>query len=131
MKPTKKQFKAEVAKEIKHLAKVLTEEQKGRLDLVTFNPVNMTTCIYGQLTGNSSSHEATALYPKNYSNGNNAHWLYNEVKPHPDNYFENHNFDKGESYTALEKYLLMVDTEMHKHIISYLKGNIKHLRLYL
>lgn len=120
--PTKKQFKAEVAKEIKYLAKNITEQQKTQLDITTFNANNIHLCIYGQLFGCSCYTIALDFYPRKYAIC--ANWS-------DKNSFEDQIFIQGKNYTGLEKYVLMVDKEMHKHIISYLKGEIKHLRLYL
>lgn len=78
-------------------------------------------CVYGLLTGRCDSPRALELMPKSFM------FLTNFGACGIG--FDNHSFDKGFKFTALEKYLVMVNREMHKKIIQYLKGEISEIEL--
>ena len=55
---------SEVLKEIEHLQKHATKDEKERLNLIKFDADHIEKCIYGLMTGNCSSNRAEDLYPK-------------------------------------------------------------------
>lgn len=101
-----------VRKEIISLKKKATSEELCKLNFSTLAPSNTEKCIYGQMTGDCDSDRARELSPKTFK------WV------DDDNVI-------GDAYTALEKYILegaRGNDNMNKHIIDFLKGNVKRLR---
>jgi hypothetical protein len=58
---TFEQLKDDVRKEAEALKIHATKEERGRLDIKTFNPGNYDACIYGQLTESCFSRRAAYL----------------------------------------------------------------------
>ena len=55
-------------KELNHLRQHATKEEKEKLNFESLKTTNVTTCIYGQMTGKCSSPRAKELYSKVYNN---------------------------------------------------------------
>jgi hypothetical protein len=101
----RKVFNEMVSKEINHLRTHATYEEKGRLDFETFDRSDDTYCIYGQMTGDCHSDRSKELMPKIFQSIGIKY------------------FKEGGYFTALEKYLFMVNSEKHEEIINYIKGD--------
>ena len=128
----KSKFLKEVMTEINHLRNNATPEEKDRLDFESFIQTSSRQCIYGQMTGHCNSIRAKELYPKTY------YYIKNKAgEYHPNGYlpFSKHEFKDGDRVTPLEKYLYMcanrdgTKSKTHRHIIDYIKGNRKTLKL--
>lgn len=109
-----KQFIQNVRKEINHLRKNATDEEKSRLNFDDFDYASKFGCIYGRLTGRCDSIRAVELYSKQLS----SYSLRNPIKQK----------NAGNTFTWLESYLYHSTANTHKHIIKYIKGEIKELR---
>jgi hypothetical protein len=101
----RKVFNEMVSKEINHLRTHATAEEKSKLDFISFDYQDHEHCIYGQMTGDCFSDRAKELMPKTYTSASIGF------------------FNKGENFTALEKYLFMVNSKKHLEIINYIKGD--------
>ncbi len=124
MKVTKREFLAEVKRELKHIRNNATSEEIGNLDFSTLNYNSTTKCIYGQMTGYCSGERACQLYAKT--------WRWSGSWDDAKSEFPNWNsIDKlkGHTSTALEKFLYISTRPMHSDIIKYLKGEIKTITL--
>lgn len=115
-----------VIKEIETIKKKATNEEIARLNFNVFDASRIDRCIYGQMTGNCDSARALKLMPKKYDEIG-----FNDSSAYSKDYiqFEVQDFTKGNYFTALEKYLFMVKAPVHRHIISYLKGRTKVLKI--
>jgi hypothetical protein len=109
----RKEFNEMVSKEINHLRTHATDEEKGRLDFENFDHNDNTSRIYGQMTLSCHSDRANALKPE----------IYAKISDKLGNDFSKKSFAKGASFTALEKYLFMVNSKKHLEIINYIKGD--------
>ena len=118
---SKTDFMIEVIKELNHIKKHATDEELSKLDIKSLNHESSQYCIYGLMTGFCMSNRALELYHKTFSIA--------AYKRHES--FIVQDFEAGSNFTALEKYLYMVNDDVHKHIIDFLKGNINHLNLNL
>ena len=118
-------FLKEVKAELDNIKSRATETEIARLNFEAFEHDSRTACIYGQLTGNCDSQRANELQEKTYdrvqAEGECVSPTYNP--------FKKQDFSKGNSYTALEKYLFMVKPVTHGRLIQYLKGEIKSITL--
>lgn len=116
-----------VRDEIKSLKKNATKKEIAKLNFKSFSHTNSKVCIYGQMTGHCDSDRAMELIPKTFD----------RIAKNPDDImysnallsFSKQSVEEGINWTALEKYLYMVDSDTHRHIIDYLKGNVKQLRI--
>jgi hypothetical protein len=109
----RKEFNEMVSKEINHLRTHATDEEKSRLDFETFDRSDDRYCIYGQMTGNCFPDRAKVLMPK----------IYDRISGKKGYSFNFQSFKKGIYFTALEKYLFMVNSKKHLEIINYIKGD--------
>lgn len=114
-------FLSKVKREIKHIKKHATEDEKSLLNFSDFNHTSRFECIYGQMTGECDSERALALYPKKYIS---CGGVFDYHIP-----FEKHSFEKGTQFTPLEKYLYMVKSDVHQHIIEYIRGEVNRLKI--
>lgn len=121
-KMEKTTFTKLVLDELEAIKTKATKEEIDRLDFTTLDVKNNFKCIYGQMTGDCFSKRAKELMPKSFD------YLFGTLGD-KDYRFQNQSFEKGESFTALEKYLGMCDSVMHKKIIQYLKGEIQEIKL--
>jgi len=109
-----KQFIQNVRNEINHLRKNATDEEKNRLNFDDFDYESKYRCIYGRLTGKCDSIRAVELYSKQLS----CYSLHKDIK----------HKETGATFTWLESYLFHSNANTHKHIIKYIKGEIKELK---
>jgi hypothetical protein len=118
----KETFIKKVQKELDKIKKRATKEEIDKLDFNSFRYDSQVACIYGQMTGDCDSVRATEIKKKTFKeiDGFGDHSGYK---------FEQQDFKKGKEFTALEKYLFMVNSETHKEIIQYLKGETKEINL--
>lgn len=124
MKPnTKNQFIIQVMNELNVIKTNATQEEISRLDPSTFNAGVGNLCIYGQMTGSCSSRRAKEIFPKVYAG---IRGVESSSNPYT---FKNQNYQEGNNYTSLEKYLIMTSHSKCLEIIEYLKGNITEIRL--
>lgn len=120
-----KEFLNLVLDELIYLKDNVSEKLLDRLDFATFEPDLHSKCIYGQMTGHSESVLANQLYPKRFE------LISREVTSEDFIPFEKQIFTEGTNFTALEKYLYMVDSEKHLEIIQFLKSEISTIRVTL
>ncbi len=118
----KKDFLAEVMTEIEHIKAHATTQEIEKLNISFFDHNSPYSCIYGQMTGNCHSDRAKELSPKvyGYIGGDSLLEWRN---------FRKQNFESGEQYTSLEKYLYSGSWTIHRNIIRYLKGETQKLKL--
>ena len=121
---TEKKFYDMVLDELKHLKENATPEEIAKLKFDTFNHANGQECIYGQMTGSCISSRAKELYSKHFKNVALA--VTNEVLFNDKN---NAYWNIGYKYTALERYLFMIDKKAHNQILNYLKGQIDDIKI--
>ncbi len=113
-------FLKEVDVELKHLKKHATKEEISNLNLKKFSSYLRDRCIYGQMTGECDSSRAKELYVKSY-----CKLPYNEIF----NTESLPNFDTGNHFTALERYICFIDRKQTCKIMEYLKGTIDNIDL--
>jgi len=138
---TKEQFLADVRTEVESLKQNATPEEVARLNIEDFNPMNMSKCIYGQMTGSCENKRAKELMDKACV----------RVTRDDSRKFENKSFDEvagkinGEYTQQTWKprgwhdrdydYLSMVEAYIFlkgsspKNIMDYLKGEVDTLEL--
>lgn len=118
----KKKFIKKVQKELEKIKEKATKEEISKLDFNSFRHDSQIACIYGQMTGDCDSPRAVEIKKKTFKEidgfGNNSGYS-----------FKNQDFQKGKEFTALEKYLFMVDSTQHKALIQYLKGETNKIDL--
>lgn len=129
-KITKPEFIKMVRKELLHLKKHTTSKEKSRLKIHTFNHEMNAQCIYGQLTTMCNNNRAKELMPKQYGRIGlkKLQWRRDDVLIGMCPFYKQ-SFVKGSTFTALEKYLFMVDSNQHEQVIKYIKGDIKTIIL--
>lgn len=112
-------FLIAVRAEIKRIKRLATAEEIDRLDFSKFSHSDVDRCIYGQMTGFYSSNRAKAIMPKSF----------NEISPGFDDVtkYKALSFQKGDSFTYMEKYLYVCSPNTRKHIIDFLKDKVKVL----
>ncbi len=123
----KKDFLIEVMQEIEIIKKKATPEEKGRLAIADFDVDRSMKCIYGLMTGYCNSTRARDIMQKKYrwtGSGKVATGL--SFSKHS---FELKNDKETFNYTALEKYLFMIDRSKTEDIINYIKGETENLTL--
>lgn len=140
---TADQFLEEVMAEIEAIKTNATEEEKSRLDLLTFNPKHPRRCIYGQMTGDCRTVRATELILKGCKR-----YMYNDFNnyPNPDITLERNfipvkkvsngttvNWDMALGgdliyLSSLETYIVTPYAN-NKDILAYIKGEIDTLTL--
>jgi hypothetical protein len=112
----KKMFKQLVIKELNHLRENVPVEMLSELNVETLKPDSYKNCLYGQLTTNSKQMSyKNDLYPKSFELISEIFYNTNFIK------FKDQDFSKGDRFTALEKYLYMVNSSKHKEIIDFIK----------
>ena len=116
--------------EAKALRRYTTPQQKASLSLDLFDPRDGEYCIYGQLTGDCDSIEATELAKKCakglFSNslsliGKNEYYLESHYAPHA-------KIRGTEYFTPLEVYIYNRNADA-KRILRYIKGDTDELNL--
>lgn len=115
----KSKFIKEVLIELEGIKARATKEEINRLNFDHRKPAY---CIYGQMTGTCNSDRAIEIYGKNYEEISRE---YNEDLV----IFDKQDFSKGNWFTALEKYLFMVEAPVHEEIIKFLKGEVETIKL--
>lgn len=110
--------------EIKRIKKVATEDEISRLNFETFYPNKVSSCIYGQMTGDCGSPRAKEIMPKQFDEIFKPELVYTTKN---ERLLSNQDFRSGSAFTALEKYLYIADKKTQKHIISFLKGKTPKL----
>jgi hypothetical protein len=132
----KQYFLSAVEHEVRSLKENATAEELGRLDFDSLNPSYADRCIYGQMTGNCGSIRARNLMIKGCTMVAPLHITSNRnftsirrfiVKSNNDNdwNFRSRTFNY---FSALEHYIIFKGSK-NAHIISFLKGETKRLRL--
>jgi hypothetical protein len=119
----RKEFVQMVVDEINTIKKRATKKEIAKLNSKIVDPLHSENCIYGQMTGHCDSKRAKELYKKTFENVQ-LRPSFNSKVP-----FNKQVFSAGEKFSALEKYLFMVDKKVHKHIVSYLKGTTRTLKI--
>lgn len=119
----RKEFLEAVVAEIENIKLNATKEEKDKLNKESFEHFTVSKCIYGQMTGMCDSARAVELTPKSYER-TTYRWTLAESK------FSDLEFEHGESFTALEKYLYIISPEERFHIIDYIKGETKTLNIH-
>jgi len=122
---TKSAFLIAVIAEIMRIKRLATKKEIANLNFSRFQHWHSSNCIYGQMTGECSSPRARRIMPKTFEDivGD---WCSGAGGSHKYG-FERQKFEKGKTFTALEKYLYMCPKTTHKHIIDFLKGKEKKL----
>ncbi len=124
----KENFVKQVKRELDTIKKNATQTEIARLRVNTFNHRNPMLCIYGQMTGECTSKRAKEIRRKSFQNiGGDSVFSNGEGVL----VFDKQNFDKGNLFTPLEKYLYMVDFSKRKDTINYLKGKTTTIDLKL
>ena len=145
-KITKVQFLKDVRTEIENIKKYARKSEIQKLDFDTFNPLSVSRCIYGQMSGACDSSRGSNLIYK----------CCERVMPQPDTeetvkrggwkhiqkYLNGHikkTFKSGKAYkeARAEKYAYLSSLEAYiqlpsaktKNIISYLRGESERLVL--
>lgn len=117
-------FLIAVISEIKRIKRLATKKEIHKLDFKSFEHWSSSNCIYGQMTGYCDSKRARVIMPKKFDNiEGEACMLTSDHKRK----FEDQTFEKGTTFTALEKYLYMCSKKTHKHIFDFLKGETENL----
>lgn len=122
----RKSFLLMVKDELETIKQKATIDEINKLDFSKFNHTNLCNCIYGQMTGHCNSTRAMEIFEKTF---------YNVCSTDDDDdfkkyvAFKNHDFTKGHTCTALEKFLFMISAENHLLLIRYLKDEIKIINL--
>ena len=119
------QFLAEVRAEIETIKEKATDEEKSKLDFAELDHDSRYSCIYGQMTGFCESFRAQELMPKSYE----TFQVLGAPTNLDDYYIQHQSTKEGTSVTALEKFLFSSPSEVHKNIISYIKGEAEALEL--
>ena len=114
-------FFAQVKKELVNLRKKATQEEIKKLNFAQFDHTVKYACIYGQMTGNCASERAKKLQPKTYG------YIGNFGKKRSK--FEVHDFDEGNRFTALEKYLYMCTKAQQRLIFQFLRKKINNIEI--
>ena len=117
----KEEFLQMVKDELDTIKTTATKNEIQRLDFKIFDEASSELCIYGQMTSHCSSARAFELMPKKFEFFAGESFSFVP--------FSKISFREGTKFTALEKYLVMVDKKMHKQIIQYLKGEINVINL--
>jgi hypothetical protein len=121
----KEKFIAKVQKELAKIKKLATPEELAKLKFKMYDPNDPSYCIYGLMTGNAGSDRAKVFKKKQFQF---VGQLPNSGKD--SRKFEDHSFDKGEKFTALEKFLMMVEGKKEvKGLFKYLKGKTETINL--
>lgn len=126
----KKELRLSASKEVRNIKKHATKKEISRLDYRSLRPQYQESCIYGQMTGDCFSERA------NYLIGKCAVRYTEEIPFNSDAYNEEeiHLTEEGlgeyatRNYSALELYIFSPEAKS-EHLISWLKGDIKNLRL--
>ena len=140
---TKKQFFQEVTDEIENIKKFATDKEKQKLDFDNFDPDFLTSCIYGQLTGDCESDRAIKLIRKCckryfHFEENDLYFSFDDktfkdVKidingiEMPDDFILD-NLRNYEYHSLLEGFIRLRNAN-NKNIISYIKGDKEKLIL--
>jgi len=118
---TKKQFIEDVKKEAMALRKHATKEEIGKLDFENLEPLSVTRCIYGQLTGECDTPRASQLIrqcaPVLFEIAD-----FNERGPIPVTEFQYYHS------SPIERYITGKGAK-NKNLIAYLKGECNDLVL--
>lgn len=122
---TREELNAMTLEELVTIKANARAEEIKRLNFETFSNVVSNACIYGQMTGSCISMRARQIYPKIFRHLN-IEYTYGIQKVSS---MESQNFEPGDSFTPLEKYLLLVDEAQHKEVIKYLKGEVETIEL--
>lgn len=146
---TKKQFLADVAKEVEALREHATDEEKERLDFYNFNPRTVRGCIYGQMTRDCESERAHELMnlscvrQMNIKNGSKVGTTdltdktFTEIAHFVNGDYDEKTWDKNSHgfltrtfayLSALEGYINLKDAK-NKNVIAYIKGETDKLVL--
>jgi len=148
---TFEQLKEDVRKEAEALRIHATKEERGRLDITTFNPSHYDNCIYGQMTKTCFSQRASFLifncckrYFKSWDddhatmeeharagrvvevvNGETIEGVNNadDLFDHRDQYS-----DRGFHFSAIEAYIMTPEANIAS-LIAYLRGETETLTL--
>jgi len=119
-----KTFLKNVRIELNNLRLNATDEEKSKLDINKLNASDSIMCIYGQMTGHCNSKRAIELTPKKYEfiineNDNfNLDDLLMDIK-------DISLIEDEQIYTALEKYLFLIDDKQRGIVIDFIKGDRK------
>lgn len=135
----KQEFLQEVQEELDNIKAKATKKEISNLTYKALMHDSPSSCIYGLMTGGCKTDRAIELAPKDY-----YRVQLDEVEKdvwtilNGENFysFEEQDFNKSShigygDFTALEKYLFMVNPLKHKQIIKYLKGTLKTINLTL
>lgn len=120
----KEKFIKKVQKELDNIKAKATPEEIAKLEFKKFQHDSGSACIYGLMTGDCDSDRALEIQPKKYADIDGCGWDSGYE-------FEKQSYEKGTDFTALEKYLFMVERPKHKEIIKYLKGKTDSVNLEL
>lgn len=128
-----KEYLDTVMQEIEGIKKYATKEQIEKLNLDTFEPEGISTCIYGQMTGSCFSPQTTALIKQiniplyvtdivdGYDRKDNSKIEVGVPR-------EAVNNDSTDSFTLLEHFISKYRSN-NRNILLYLKGEIPELVL--
>lgn len=120
-----------VKQEAINLKKYATKEEIARLNFKDFQYQNAYGCIYGLMTGTCLSDRANDLIikccKKVYAPTQNCQSMfrYDElIKPHKVHWGRTLRFA-----SPIEKWLFLVEGDLHKRLIQFIKGEIEELKL--
>jgi len=142
----KRDFLNDVEHEVKMLKKYGTKKELSKLDFEYFNPESPSGCIYGQITGYCESERAKTLMNKSCirvmdtgpitQTGNIIDNFSGHTFSNIKQFINGANKGQGWSgstriyqyFSALEAYITLKGAK-NKHIIKFLKGEVKTLKL--
>ena len=125
----RKEFIAEVRKELKHIKANATKEEIDKLDIIDLDPSSAAHCIYGQMTGQCDSTRACELSSKisselrniKISDTGSKYYTFLEVYIYEYTYVHEFETEEVEANNASTRHL--------NHILRYLKGDITRVTL--
>ena len=129
---SKREFLELVRKELDHIKKEATKEEVSRLDFRDFHHGWYNLSIAKQLTSNYSRYKV--FYKPIFEKLRKGKYIQNH-KVRTFAPFYTQSFQKGENFTALEKYFFMTankdgtPSEQHKNIFDYLKNRKRKIIL--
>jgi hypothetical protein len=140
---TKKDFLENVKHEVEILKNLATKKEIAELNFSYLDPNSFSKCIYGQMKGHCRSQRALYLITKACSflvtrNNESTGSTFSVMKKYIHGPYEKSlmkefideidEIDEIDYFSALEAYIMLKGSK-NKHIIEYLKGETKTLKL--
>jgi hypothetical protein len=129
-------FKTAIKREATNLRRYATEEQKKKLSADKVVPTDKTACIYGLMTGDCYSKEATKLLKlcgvpaiSTYNPLSKEETIFNPTSKWKKEAWGTELTHNGRSYSAIEGYLVIANRDKVRQLVKYIKGGSDALSL--